>query len=118
MADFLLQVEEIKWSIVSGLVHGDVVISVRNLGSSRHAGEFVKQNFGDIGSAGGHRAMAKAVVPVARFIEKFGTTAPKRIVEILDHLGHDFVGQPAPPDQAAATPITAGTSPPTRSAPR
>ncbi|MBM42006.1 MAG: hypothetical protein CL483_08815 [Acidobacteria bacterium] len=116
VADFLLQVEEIKWSIVSGIVHSDVVISVRNLGSSRHAGEFVKQNFGDVGSAGGHRAMAKAVVPVVRFTEKFGTTAPKRIIEILDHLGRNFVGSPAPPDQAAATPITAGTSPPTRSA--
>ena len=45
---------------------------MRNLGYSRNAGEFVKRWFGDIGSAGGHRAMAKAVVPIERFREKFG----------------------------------------------
>ncbi len=118
VADFLLQVEEIKWSIVSGIVHGDVVISVRNLGTTRHAGEFVKQNFGDIGSAGGHRAMAKAVAPVTRFTEKFGTTASERVVEILDRLGRDFLGAPASSERGASTPVTTGTSPPTRSAPR
>ena len=47
-------------------------MSVRNLGYSRNAGEFVKRWFGDIGSAGGHRAMAKAVVPIDRFRQKFG----------------------------------------------
>ena len=62
-ADFLLQVEDVKWTIVSGIVGGQLIVSVRNLGYSRNAGEFVKANFGDIGSAGGHRAMAKAVVP-------------------------------------------------------
>ena len=62
-ADFLLQLEDVKWTIVSGIVGGQLIVSVRNLGYSRNAGEFVKATFGDIGSAGGHRAMAKAVVP-------------------------------------------------------
>ena len=47
-------------------------MSVRNLGYSRNAGEFVRKYFNDIGSAGGHRAMAKAVVPLRAFKEKFG----------------------------------------------
>ncbi len=118
VADFLLQVEEIKWSIVSGIVHGDVVVSVRNLGTSRHAGEFMKQTFGDIGSAGGHRAMAKAVAPVARFVEKFGTTDPERMVEILDELGRAFLGDGTGSERVGPETVTAGTSPPTRSAPR
>src|SRR4030095_14783458 len=71
-ADFFLDLEDVRWTIISGLVHERLVISVRNLGSTRTAGEFVKRWFSDIGSAGGHRAMAKAVVPLHRFMEKFG----------------------------------------------
>ena len=43
-ADFLLQVEDVKWTIVSGIVGGQLIVSVRNLGYSRNAGEFVKAN--------------------------------------------------------------------------
>jgi hypothetical protein len=62
----------VKWTIVSGIVNDSLVMSVRNLGYSRNAGEFVRKHFSDIGSAGGHRAMAKAVVPLPAFKEKFG----------------------------------------------
>ena len=65
---------------------------MRNLGYSRNAGEFVKRWFADIGSAGGHRAMAKAVVPIDRFQAKFGD---------LDGAGADRAprrdGRPVPP---------------------
>ncbi len=71
-ADFFLQLEDVKWTIVAGIVGSSFIVSVRNLGYSRNAGEFVKRWFGDIGSAGGHRAMAKAVVPMDRFRQKFG----------------------------------------------
>jgi len=71
-ADFFLQLEDVKWTIIAGIVGSSLIVSVRNLGYSRNAGEFVKRWFGDIGSAGGHRAMAKAVVPLARFQDKFG----------------------------------------------
>jgi nanoRNase/pAp phosphatase (c-di-AMP/oligoRNAs hydrolase) len=73
VADFYLQLEEVHWTIVGGVVGDTVIISVRNLGYSRNAGEFVRKHFNDIGNAGGHRSMAKAVVPLARFREKFGT---------------------------------------------
>ena len=94
VADFLLQVEEIKWSVVSGIVQGDMVISVRNLGYSRNAGEFVKRSFGDIGSAGGHRAMAKAVAPLARFQQKYGSTAPDRVLGVTHDLAREFLDEP------------------------
>ena len=45
VADFLLELDEVKWSVVSGRVGHDVIISVRNLGHSRNAGEFVKTYF-------------------------------------------------------------------------
>ena len=74
-ADFFLQLEDVKWTIIAGIVNGTLIVSVRNLGYSRNAGEFVKRWFADIGSAGGHRAMAKAVVPMDKFREKFGDLA-------------------------------------------
>src|SRR5262249_23223542 len=63
-ADFFLQLEDVKWTFVAGVVNAMLIVSVRNLGYSRNAGEFVKRWFADIGSAGGHPAMAKAVVPM------------------------------------------------------
>jgi len=72
VADFFLQVEDVKWTLVAGIVNDTMVISVRNLGYSKNAGEFVRRFFSDVGSAGGHRAMAKAVVPMRSFRDKFG----------------------------------------------
>src|SRR6185437_1888127 len=72
VADFFLQVEDVKWTVVAGIVGDSLVVSVRNLGYTKNAGEFVRRFFADIGSAGGHRAMAKAVVPMRAFREKFG----------------------------------------------
>jgi hypothetical protein len=43
----------------------------------------MKKLYDDIGSAGGHRAMAKAVVPVERFKEKFGEVSEKVIREAM-----------------------------------
>ncbi len=79
IADFYLQLEDVQWTVISGVVNDRFVVSVRNLGYSRNAGDFVRRWFSDIGSAGGHRAMAKAVVPLERFQQKFGTYEGSRI---------------------------------------
>ncbi len=96
-ADFFLQLEDVKWTIIAGIVGTSLIISVRNLGYSRNAGEFVKRWFGDIGSAGGHRAMAKAVVPVTRFHEKFGTVdgpeITSRVAEMAEQFLHEATGE-------------------------
>ena len=94
-ADFLLQVEDVKWTIVSGIVGGQLIVSVRNLGYSRNAGEFVRNVFGDIGSAGGHRAMAKAVVPVERFRAKFGDLSGVGIAARIGELAEQFLSEPS-----------------------
>jgi nanoRNase/pAp phosphatase (c-di-AMP/oligoRNAs hydrolase) len=93
-ADFLLQVEDVKWTIVSGVVGGQLIASVRNLGYSRNAGEFVKATFGDIGSAGGHRAMAKAVVPLEKFRKKFGDLSGVGIAARIGDLAEQFLSEP------------------------
>ena len=66
LADFCLQVEGADWSAVSGVFEDELIISVRNVGYVQKAGTAVKAAFAEFGSAGGHRSMAKAVLPLAR----------------------------------------------------
>ena len=94
-ADFFLQLEDVKWTIIAGVVGTTLIISVRNLGYSRNAGEFVKRWFGEIGSAGGHRAMAKAVVPMARFQEKYGPLEGPAITARISEMAEQFLQEPA-----------------------
>jgi nanoRNase/pAp phosphatase (c-di-AMP/oligoRNAs hydrolase) len=91
VADFYLQLEDVKWTIVAGIVGESLVMSVRNLGYSRNAGEFVRKYFADIGSAGGHRAMAKAVMPMSAFREKFGNLPPDQITQRILKLALEFL---------------------------
>ena len=95
VADFFLQLEDVKWTILAGIVGSSFIVSVRNLGYSRNAGEFVKRWFGDIGSAGGHRAMAKAVVPIDRFRQKFGDLAGPDLTARIAEMADQFLHEPA-----------------------
>jgi len=91
VADFYLQLENVQWTVVSGVVNDQMVVSVRNLGYSRNAGDFVRRWFNDIGSAGGHRTMAKAVVPLEAFQNKFGTNEGSRVNQRMLDLVLDFL---------------------------
>ena len=73
------------------MVGDSLVVSVRNLGYTKNAGEFVRRYFSDMGSAGGHRAMAKAVVPMRAFREKFGDPSGEEIGAKLQALAHEFL---------------------------
>jgi len=73
-ADLFLQVEGMEWSVVSGIVEGDLHVSVRNVGYVRAAGDVVRHAFGALGSAGGHRSMAKAVIPLRDWRRHVGET--------------------------------------------
>ncbi len=94
VADFFLQVEDVKWTVVAGIVNDSLVISVRNLGYTKNAGEFVRRFFSEVGSAGGHRAMAKAVIPMHAFRSKYpdidGETMAGWLHDLVDHFLHDI----------------------------
>jgi hypothetical protein len=85
----------VNWTIVSGIVNDTLVMSVRNLGYSRNAGEFVRKYFNDIGSAGGHRSMAKAVVPLRAFREKFGNLQADEFTDRVLQLALEFLHEHA-----------------------
>ncbi len=87
MADFCLQFEGVEWTVVSGKLGDNLVIAVRNHGIGRgNAGEVVRRLFGEIGSAGGHRNMSKAVIPLKAWRAREGTVRDRAIEERLRQL--------------------------------
>ena len=79
LADVCLQIGGTQWAFVTGIYNYNVVCCIRNVGYVKHAGDLASSAFGDIGSAGGHRYMAKAVIPLGTFKKQFGITARGQI---------------------------------------
>lgn len=63
VADFFMRVYEIRWAAVAGRYQGTMVVVFRSDGISRNVGRFASLAFGEIGSAGGHKALARAEFP-------------------------------------------------------
>ncbi len=80
-ADLCLQVEGIEWSVVSGIFNGEAHISVRNVGYVRSAADVVRAAFGDLGAAGGHRTMAKAVIRLSDWRAELGEPTSEALRE-------------------------------------
>ena len=72
LADFFMRVSAIRWSIVSGVYEGTLVVIFRNDGISRNAGKTASKIFGGMGAAGGHKGMARAEVDLGEFSKKTG----------------------------------------------
>jgi len=64
VADFFMKVNPVKWSIVSGIFDNLLIIVFRNDGIRKNAGRVAHQSFGRFGSAGGHKSMARAEIPL------------------------------------------------------
>lgn len=64
VADFFMRVNSIKWSIVCGFHQRKMIVIFRNDGLNKNAGKVAEQGFGDIGSAGGRKSMARAEMPL------------------------------------------------------
>jgi nanoRNase/pAp phosphatase (c-di-AMP/oligoRNAs hydrolase) len=86
LADFCMQFEGAEWVAVSGKWRDALVISVRNPGYVRSAGDVVRKLFGLIGRAGGHRSMAKALVPLRQWRAAFGSTRDSAISKQVESL--------------------------------
>lgn len=64
IADFFMRINHMTWSIVSGVFDGKLIIIFRNDGIRRSAGNVASGGFGTYGSAGGHKSVARAEIPV------------------------------------------------------
>jgi len=72
VADMALQAEGAEWAVAVGQVGGDLVFSVRNVGYVRAAGDVVRAVVEGLGVGGGHRSMAKGIIPLRAFREVYG----------------------------------------------
>jgi len=86
LADFCLQFEGTEWVVISGKWHDSIVMSVRNPGYVRSAGDIVRKLFSTIGRAGGHRSMAKAIVPLRHWRRAFGSTRDSEVARQVEAL--------------------------------
>ena len=64
IADFFMRVYEIRWAAVAGQYGDTAVVIFRGDGISCDVGFYATQVFGAVGSAGGHKVMARAEFPV------------------------------------------------------
>jgi nanoRNase/pAp phosphatase (c-di-AMP/oligoRNAs hydrolase) len=62
IADFFMRVNSVTWSIISGIFDHKLIIILRNDGIRKNAGTIAAKGFGSLGSAGGHKSMARAEV--------------------------------------------------------
>jgi nanoRNase/pAp phosphatase (c-di-AMP/oligoRNAs hydrolase) len=65
IADFFMRVNSVTWSIVSGSCDKKLVVIFRNDGIRKNAGKVAKESFGHLGSAGGHKNMARAEIALS-----------------------------------------------------
>jgi nanoRNase/pAp phosphatase (c-di-AMP/oligoRNAs hydrolase) len=65
VADFFMRCHEVAWAVVSGVYNNHLVVIIRNDGFRKNAGTWAIKTFGRLGSAGGHRAMARAEIALA-----------------------------------------------------
>ncbi len=84
MADFGIQVKDIEWSVAFGILSKThLVISIRNVGYVKSAGRLLRELFNEIGSAGGHRSAAKAVIPLSQVRKIVGSGSQGKIKKWL-----------------------------------
>jgi hypothetical protein len=83
VAELGLQAEGADWSVAAGLVGQNLVFSVRNVGHVRAAGEVVRAVVEGLGVGGGHRTMAKGIVPLKAFREVYQRTNQSTIRSAL-----------------------------------
>lgn len=83
VAELALQAEGAEWSIAAGIVGRDLVFSVRNVGYVRAAGDVVRAVVEGLGVGGGHRTMAKGIIPLRAFRKTYGDARRERIRSAL-----------------------------------
>ena len=80
IADFFMRVNTINWSIVSGISENKLTVIFRNDGIRKNAGRVAKEGFGQLGSAGGHKSMARAEIRLTQLKEVIDYKDEKKLL--------------------------------------
>jgi nanoRNase/pAp phosphatase (c-di-AMP/oligoRNAs hydrolase) len=78
-----MKCQEVTWSVVFGIYRKNLVVVIRNDGLRKNAGSLASKAFGFFGNAGGHRAMARAEIPLVNLevhLTKYGTATLSQFV--------------------------------------
>jgi nanoRNase/pAp phosphatase (c-di-AMP/oligoRNAs hydrolase) len=70
IADFFLRVDSVDTCAVSGVHQERLVVILRSAAYRTNAGSLAEAAFGELGAAGGHKAMARAEIPLAAVQKK------------------------------------------------
>ena len=92
-ADFFLAIARVNWSIVSGVCGDLLIIVIRNDGLRKGAGVTAKEAFGRFGSAGGHKTMARAELPLKQVRKESRTTGKKVLGEWIIQSIEKYAGK-------------------------
>jgi nanoRNase/pAp phosphatase (c-di-AMP/oligoRNAs hydrolase) len=79
VADFLMGTYGISWTVISGVVSDRLVVVFRSDGYRKDAGQAAHAAFSALGSAGGHRTMARAEIELARLTQELTGTGSGEI---------------------------------------
>jgi nanoRNase/pAp phosphatase (c-di-AMP/oligoRNAs hydrolase) len=86
VADFFMKVNSVMWSIISGINDQKLIIVLRNDGIRKNAGKVAEMSFGHMGSAGGHKSMARAEISLSDIKDRVDHKDDKKLQQwIIRH---------------------------------
>lgn len=83
IADFYIKVEGISWAIVSSVSNDKLIVVFRSDGLRKHAGKVASSLFKNLGTAGGHRVMARAEIGIDVLKNEIDDISDKNVEEWL-----------------------------------
>jgi len=85
VADFFMRVDKATWSVVSGKSGKKLVVIFRYNGFHKSAGKVANKAFGNVGSAGGHKSMARAEIPLSEIKNRLDIKDEKALQQWVIH---------------------------------
>lgn len=83
IADFFMRIVSVTWSIVCGVYDKKLIVIIRNDGIRKNAGRVAKESFGQFGSAGGHKNMARAEIALTDLSDQVPFRDEKKLLTWL-----------------------------------
>lgn len=106
LADLLVRLEGVCWSLCMGERHDLLILSMRSTSRTHRAGAVIRRLVGKAGSAGGHKEMAGGQVPVAGMTEEEKVDLSQKLIarflKLLDREGCHQRPLADPPDTEGA----------------
>jgi nanoRNase/pAp phosphatase (c-di-AMP/oligoRNAs hydrolase) len=110
IADFFMRIHTVTWSIVSGICERKLVIIFRNDGARRNAGHVAKEGFGSLGSAGGHKSIARAEINLSDLKEPaFDLKDERKVTPWIVSRVERRAGKYSPPPRTNGKPLRAAS---------